>query len=332
VTWGSAGAKLYLNGDLVGSDPTTGMPASGYGGSLLVNSGAGSAPVDELRISRVQRTGFSLPAGTYPLTVATSGSGTGSVASEPEGIACGSTCSAAFAAGAAVALTATPAPGSTFIGWGGACTGTGACSVTMDAAKSVTASFTATHALTVKVAGSGGGSVSSAPVGIACSAACTASFEAGATITLTASASTGGAFREWRGDACAGSTGPTCEVPITAARTVTAVFSATFTDPTLTAGMVMKASHVAELRAAVDTLRSRKGLAAFAWTDATLTPGTTTIKRAHLVDLRAALAEAYQAAPATPLPTYTDAVVAAGATPISVVHLRELREAVGALE
>ena len=54
VTWGSSGAKLYINGVLVGSDTNTGMPASGYGGSVLVylgTQGISSAGIDELRIS-----------------------------------------------------------------------------------------------------------------------------------------------------------------------------------------------------------------------------------------------------------------------------------------
>jgi hypothetical protein len=40
-----------------------------------------------------------------------------------------------------VTLTATPATGSTFTGWSGACTGTGTCAVTMDAAKNLAATF-----------------------------------------------------------------------------------------------------------------------------------------------------------------------------------------------
>jgi sugar lactone lactonase YvrE len=40
-----------------------------------------------------------------------------------------------------VTLTATPYPTNRFIGWSGACTGTGTCSVTMNAGKSVTATF-----------------------------------------------------------------------------------------------------------------------------------------------------------------------------------------------
>ena len=81
---------------------------------------------------------------SFTLTVAKSGTGTGTVASSPSGISCGTTCSASFASGTVVSLTATPDSGFTFAGWSGACSGTGACSVTMDAAKSVSANFNST--------------------------------------------------------------------------------------------------------------------------------------------------------------------------------------------
>ncbi|MHB8827994.1 MAG: LamG-like jellyroll fold domain-containing protein [Syntrophales bacterium] len=60
ATWGSGGAKLYINGVLVGSDANTGMPASGYSGSVRIRNGAHSfgGRLDELRISNVQRTDF----------------------------------------------------------------------------------------------------------------------------------------------------------------------------------------------------------------------------------------------------------------------------------
>ena len=77
------------------------------------------------------------------LTVTESGTGTGTVASSPSGINCGSTCSANYNGGTVVTLTATPSGGSTFTGWGGGCSGTGACVVTMNAATSVMATFTA---------------------------------------------------------------------------------------------------------------------------------------------------------------------------------------------
>ena len=79
----------------------------------------------------------------YSLTVARQGTGSGTVTSSPAGISCGSTCSASYAAGTSVTLSAQPASGSTFAGWGGACSGTSSCTVSMSAARSVTASFTA---------------------------------------------------------------------------------------------------------------------------------------------------------------------------------------------
>jgi uncharacterized repeat protein (TIGR03803 family) len=76
---------------------------------------------------------------TYSLAVTDSGSGT--VTSSPTGINCGSVCSADFASGTQVSLTASPSQGSAFTGWSGACTGTGGCSVTMNVATNVTATF-----------------------------------------------------------------------------------------------------------------------------------------------------------------------------------------------
>jgi len=64
--------------------------------------------------------------------------GSGTVTSAPAGIVCGASCSASYASGTVVTLTA--AAGSTFTGWSGACTGTGSCTVAMSAA-AVTASF-----------------------------------------------------------------------------------------------------------------------------------------------------------------------------------------------
>jgi hypothetical protein len=60
------------------------------------------------------------------------------VTSSDKSINCGSSCSGSFSS---VTLTATPASGSTFAGWSGACTGTGICAMIMNTAKSVTAIF-----------------------------------------------------------------------------------------------------------------------------------------------------------------------------------------------
>jgi endoglucanase len=88
---------------------------------------------------------FNPVATSYTLTVATAGTGSGTVTSSVGGISCGATCSASIASGTAVTLTAAAASGSTFGGWSGACTGTAAtCTVTMTANQSVTATFTGT--------------------------------------------------------------------------------------------------------------------------------------------------------------------------------------------
>jgi hypothetical protein len=54
---------------------------------------------------------------------------------------CSQTCSKNYAMGASVSLVATPSFGWSFQGWSGACTGTGACNVSMTAARSVSAIF-----------------------------------------------------------------------------------------------------------------------------------------------------------------------------------------------
>jgi Ca2+-binding RTX toxin-like protein len=75
------------------------------------------------------------------LTVALGGTGSGTITGS--GINCPGTCSKSYADGAQVTLTATPAAGSIFTGWGGDCAGTGPCTTTMSAARSVTANFAA---------------------------------------------------------------------------------------------------------------------------------------------------------------------------------------------
>jgi hypothetical protein len=73
------------------------------------------------------------------LTVSLAGAGKGSVAGSQ--ITCPSVCSASYPAGTIVTLSATPAAGSTFSGWSGACTGTGQCKLTISSDEAVTATF-----------------------------------------------------------------------------------------------------------------------------------------------------------------------------------------------
>jgi C1A family cysteine protease len=88
--------------------------------------------------------GFSfVPSTTYNLTLAVSGDGGGSisVAPSPPGAVCPGNCNQAFNAGNVVTLTPVPGSGAAFSSWSGACSGSGSCQVTMDGAKSVTATF-----------------------------------------------------------------------------------------------------------------------------------------------------------------------------------------------
>jgi hypothetical protein len=78
---------------------------------------------------------------TRALTVTRMGNASGSVVSDPQGLDCGSTCTTNFTSGTLVTLNASPAPGAQFTGWGGACAGTGTCTIAMNAAAAVTASF-----------------------------------------------------------------------------------------------------------------------------------------------------------------------------------------------
>jgi subtilisin family serine protease len=104
-------------------------------GPLIADSKNG---LSKPRLDLLQALGGS---GTQVLTVSKAGPGSGTVTSSPAGINCGSSCSAGFAAGTDVTLTASAAAGSTFAGWGGACSGTGICVVSMTTARSVTATF-----------------------------------------------------------------------------------------------------------------------------------------------------------------------------------------------
>src|SRR5207244_12105310 len=84
------------------------------------------------------------------LTVNRAGTGSGTVSSSPLGISCGTNCSASYDSGTSVALTASPASGSTFGIWSGCDTAAGAtCAVTMSTTKSVTLVLRSADALAV---------------------------------------------------------------------------------------------------------------------------------------------------------------------------------------
>jgi phospholipase C len=162
---------------------------------------------------------------SYPLSVQVVG--TGSVTSSPAGINCPSACSATFATGTPVTLTAAAGTGYSFQGWTGSGCGSGSsCTVTVNAAISVTATFiSSVPTYPVAVSLSGPGVVTSSPAGINCGTSCTANFPQNTQVTLTETPTAGAVFSGW-GGACTG-TG-TCTITVTAATSVTAVFVATY--------------------------------------------------------------------------------------------------------
>ena len=80
---------------------------------------------------------------TYTLAYTNAGTGSGTIAfSSGSNTSCTTSCSNSYVSGTSVTLTATANSDSTFVGWGGACSGSSStCVVTMSAATSVTATF-----------------------------------------------------------------------------------------------------------------------------------------------------------------------------------------------
>jgi hypothetical protein len=76
------------------------------------------------------------------LTVTETGSGRGTVTSSPAGINCGATCTFDYPYGTSVTLTAIPASGSTASLVGPGCSGKTTCTVTVNSATAITATFT----------------------------------------------------------------------------------------------------------------------------------------------------------------------------------------------
>jgi hypothetical protein len=165
---------------------------------------------------------------TVTLTVGgVTSTGAGSVTSSPAGIACtltagvpGATgCSAEFAPGTVVTLSATPSGAAGFSGWSGACSGTGNCQVTVTQSTTVRAGFAAAPAVVVQASGTGSGRVTSTPAGINCGvengvvqpsslgSICRSTFASGATVALTATPGVGQVFVGWSGVSCS-SSGP----------------------------------------------------------------------------------------------------------------------------
>jgi uncharacterized protein YhjY with autotransporter beta-barrel domain len=170
------------------------------------------------------------------LSVNTFGTGSGSVTSSDQNIACPSDCSHTYTSSETVTLSPTPASGSTFTGWSGACSGTGSCIVTMSGSQSVSANFTADTQegglLSVTIGGPGTGIVTSNDGNILCPEDCSQNYRSSDTVILTADPGIDQVFIGWQGDTCSG-TG-SCTLTMSGDRSVTAVFDMAATSPDVT--------------------------------------------------------------------------------------------------
>ena len=181
----------------------TATPATGY--TFTGWSGAASGTTNPVTVTMdaAKTVTATFAINMYALTVNATN---GTVAKSPD--------AATYAHGTSVELTATPATGYTFTGWSGAASGTtNPVTVTMDAAKTVTATFAIkTYALTVSATN---GSVAKSPD--------QESYDSNAVVQLTATPATGYTFTGWTGDA-SGTTNP-ISVTMSGAKSVTATFA-----------------------------------------------------------------------------------------------------------
>jgi hypothetical protein len=206
----ATGAQVSLT-----ATPASGWSFTGWSGACGGSGGCG------VTMAGNQAVIATFTQNSFTLTASETGSGT--ITSSDGQIGCGQTCNASYLSGTQVSLTAAPAAGWSFTGWGGACSGTGGCTVTMNAATSVSATFTqSSFALSVSVSPSGSGAVGSSPPGINCGSTCSASYLSNTVVSLTETPANGFAFAGW-GGACSGV--GTCIVTMSAAQNVSASFT-----------------------------------------------------------------------------------------------------------
>jgi pectate lyase len=211
----TAGSGQTERWDLAASGMTGAMstkPVATAGATALAQTHSGANRLAHSLVALSPSAG----GGTTSFTLTTSVTGSGSVSRSPN--------ATSYAAGSVVTLTATPAAGFQFAGWSGDLTGTtNPSAVTMNANKSVTATFTQTtpdtFTLTTNVTGSG--TVTRSPNAT--------SYASGTVVTLTATPAAGFQFTGWSGD-LAGTANP-ATIVMSANRTVGATFTSTSGNP-----------------------------------------------------------------------------------------------------
>jgi hypothetical protein len=130
LTWTQQGKKL------------TGG-AGGFGASVALSADGNTALIGSDGFGSPRSPGEAIVfTAAHALTVAKTGTGSGTVTSSPSGIRCAARCSAPYPVGTRVTLTAKPAAGSVFSGWrNGRCSGNRSCTVALSSDRSLIAKF-----------------------------------------------------------------------------------------------------------------------------------------------------------------------------------------------
>lgn len=202
--------------DLIAT-PIANVSFGGWGGDC-----SGTDPNCGLVMDRDRVVVASFDRDRATLSVALAGDGVGTVTSDLGAIECPGICADSYVRGTEVTLTATPDTDVVFAGWTGACTGQQTCTLTLDAAASVTATFNPVlDTVAVSLLGTGSGQVRSDVGAIDCPGTCEHEFPRGTELTLTALSDSTSRFQGW-GGACVGM--GVCSLRLSADVNVTAEF------------------------------------------------------------------------------------------------------------
>ena len=198
----SPSKATYHYGDVV---QLTASPAAGYSFSAWSGDVTGSANPASVTVNGNKAVTATFTQNQYALTVSTVGSGS----------VLRVRAQTSYTSGTVVTLTASPSAGYTFTGWSGDLTGSvNPATITMNAAKTVTATFTAIE-YTFTVSTSGSGSVAKSPS--------KTTYHYGDVVQLTATPITGWTFSAWSGDVT-GSANP-ASMTVNGNKAVTATFT-----------------------------------------------------------------------------------------------------------